>query len=148
MPQQISFQDTPYGKMFRDHSVRENRKEKTSDASSKSSSKSVSRTPRCLRLTRGGGHTQMSSWVTDGAWLIGFSMLNTGESPSVAVESTLSQVLIMNAPEKYYLSVKACQGILRRANQRGKELPKLLKDALEQQIIRMKTTEDAVKKAG
>ncbi len=36
-------------------------------------------------------------------------------------------------PEKYYLSPKACQGILRRASARGKELPAILKKALERQ---------------
>jgi hypothetical protein len=68
-------------------------------------------------------------------------MLNTGESPSVAVESTLSQILEANAPERYYLSAKACEGILRRAEKRGKELPQMLKEALEQMIEREKATE-------
>lgn len=36
-------------------------------------------------------------------------------------------------PLKYYLSPKACQGILRRAEKRGKELPESLKQALEKQ---------------
>ena len=36
-------------------------------------------------------------------------------------------------PEKYYLSPKACLGILRRASARGKELPELLRKALEHQ---------------
>ena len=34
---------------------------------------------------------------------------------------------------KYYLSPKACQGVLRRAERRGKELPPILKAALERQ---------------
>lgn len=50
-----------------------------------------------------------------------------------AVESTLSQILEDNVPEKYYLSQKACEGILRRAERRGKKLPDVLKTALEQQ---------------
>ena len=61
------------------------------------------------------------------------SMLNTGESPSVVVESHLSQILEANVPEKYYLSPKACQGILRRAERREKELPEALRQALIQQ---------------
>ena len=65
-----------------------------------------------------------------------FLTLNTGESPSAAVESTLSSILEANAPEKYYLSAKACEGILRRAERRGKELPPMLKTALEQMIER------------
>jgi len=73
---------------------------------------------------------------TDGRLLTELSMLNTGECPSVAVGSTLSQILEANAPEKYYLSAKACEGILRRAERRGKQLPKMLKEALEQMIER------------
>lgn len=37
------------------------------------------------------------------------------------------------ALKKYYLSQKACQGILRRASERGKQLPDVLKRALERQ---------------
>jgi len=74
--------------------------------------------------------------------LTAFLTLNTGESPNVAVESTLSSILEANAPEKYYLSAKACEGILRRAERRGKKLPKMLKDALEQMIQREKGTEE------
>ena len=62
-----------------------------------------------------------------------FSMLNTGVSPSEEQESTLSQILLAEVPEKYYLSPKACLGILRRASVRGKELPEVLKKALERQ---------------
>jgi hypothetical protein len=40
------------------------------------------------------------------------------------------------AHEKYYLSAKACEGILRRAERRGKQLPPMLKEALEQRIER------------
>lgn len=62
--------------------------------------------------------------------------LNFGESPSVARESTLSQILEANVPEKYYLSARACEGILRRAERRGKALPPILKEALLQMIER------------
>ena len=60
-------------------------------------------------------------------------MLNTGVSPIAEQESTLSQILLAEVPEKYYLSPKACLGILRRASVRGKELPEVLKKALERQ---------------
>lgn len=69
-----------------------------------------------------------------------FLMLNTGESPIVAVESTLSSILEVNVPEKYYLSARACEGVLRRAERRGKELPPMLKETLEQTIAREKET--------
>jgi hypothetical protein len=72
-------------------------------------------------------------WVTDGALLTVLSTRNTGESPNADAASTLSQILQVGVPEKYYLSQKACQGILRRASARGKELPAVLKAALERQ---------------
>ena len=43
----------------------------------------------------------------------------------------LSSILMDNVPERFSLSPKACQGILRRAEKRGKELPQVLKAALE-----------------
>ena len=52
-----------------------------------------------------------------------YSILNTSERPSAAVASSLSAVLEQNVPHKYYLSQKACQGILRRATTKGKQLP-------------------------
>lgn len=61
-------------------------------------------------------------------------MPNTGESPSAARESTLWQILQADAPVKYYLSARACQGILRRAERRGKKLPTMLREALEEAI--------------
>lgn len=70
------------------------------------------------------------STATDGAWLGDSSTLNIGESPSVARGSLLSQILEVNAPQKYYLSARACQGVLMRASRRGKLLPDLLKTAL------------------
>ena len=49
--------------------------------------------------------------------------LNTGECPNVARESTLSQILQADAPEKYYLSPrKLARGICRRANEAGQEV--------------------------
>ena len=70
----------------------------------------------------------------DGALLGECMTLNTGVFPSDVRESTLSQILEVNAPEKYYLSAKAAAGIIRRAERRGKELPKMLKEALEEVV--------------
>ena len=67
----------------------------------------------------------------DGAWLGECSTRNTGASPSAAVESRLSWILEETPLEKYYLSAKACAGILTRAERRGKELPKELQIALK-----------------
>ena len=60
-------------------------------------------------------------------------MCNTGESPNEENVSSLSQILQAQVPDKYYLSQKACQGILRRASVRFKELPEVLCLALERQ---------------
>ena len=75
------------------------------------------------------------AWLAmDGVLPGGCTTLNTGAFPNVARESTLSQILQANAPEKYYLSARACEGILRRAERRGKELPPMLKEALEEVV--------------
>ena len=130
-------QDTLFGKTFPEPlAVIE---ERTSEQSLKSLLGSKKRTSLCLVFQRQGGHTQTVSAVTDGALRTELLTLNTGESPSAAVESTLSQILEANVPKKYYLSAKACEGILRRAERRGKELPPMLKTALEQMIEREKS---------
>jgi hypothetical protein len=60
-------------------------------------------------------------------------MLNTSESRSDAVDAYLSDILeIGDLPRRYFLSQKACAGILRRAERRGKELPPALRAALVQ----------------
>ena len=45
----------------------------------------------------------------------------------------LSDILERDPDPKYRLSAKACQGILNRAQRRGKALPEQLKAALEAQ---------------
>ena len=57
--------------------------------------------------------------------------LNIGESPREEMPTYLSDILEENADPKYNLSPKACQGILNRAKARGKELPEILRIALE-----------------
>ena len=59
--------------------------------------------------------------------------VNCGESPMTERLSKLSQILEPNPDPKYNLSARACQGILNRAAKRGKELPTILKEALERQ---------------
>jgi hypothetical protein len=50
--------------------------------------------------------------------------LNTSEFPSGAVACSLSDILETgDLPQRYFLSPKACAGILRRAAKRGKVLP-------------------------
>ena len=91
--------------------------------------------PRCLCLKRHDGPTPTYTWETDGALRTALLMHNIGEFPSEDAASTLSQILQAEVPEKYYLSQKACLGILRRASARGKELPEVLRLALERQAM-------------
>ena len=57
-------------------------------------------------------------------------MLSVWGPHSVAEESRLSQILEANPLPKYNLTAKACLGILRRAERRGKDLPEYLKAVL------------------
>ena len=107
--------------------------ETISKLSSKQLSELMKKGSRCLRLRITDGQKRTYIWETDGAWLTEFSTLNTGASPNEEQESTLSQILLAEVPRKYYLSPKACLGILRRASVRGKALPEVLKKALERQ---------------
>ena len=55
------------------------------------------------------------------------------EWPNDAVVFSLSDILETgDVPQKFYLSPKACRGILRRAEKRGRELPSALRSSLEQ----------------
>lgn len=85
-----------------------------------------------LDLTPGRGNLlgeycweMISPYVGD-AWT-----LNTGVSPRDARGSSLSQILEEDPSTKYYLTAKACSGILRRAFERGKALPRKLERALK-----------------
>ena len=69
-----------------------------------------------------------------GGLLLGeYTMRSFGEYPSEEKGSRLSQILEVNPLPKYSLSAKACQGILRRAERRGKTLPEILKNTLMKQ---------------
>lgn len=93
-----------------------------------------SQTPifQCLQVVNG----QPQEWLEGGRLTpLGESLtLNIGEYPNVENESTLSEILEDNVPEKYYLSPKACLGILRRAKNKGRKLPDNLRIALEQKV--------------
>ena len=59
------------------------------------------------------------------------SSLNFSEEPTIPKPSKLSQILEVNPDPKYHLSPKACIGILRRAEGKGKKLPDLLERTLK-----------------
>ena len=87
----------------------------------------------CCPLTT--GKTLASSfegWRNSGICRPGESWtLNTSEWPSDAAVCSLSDILETDVPQRYFLSRRAAQGILRRAEKRGRELPELLRLALE-----------------
>ena len=120
------------GKMFQELSPAELPKARTSVSSSKRSSELSAVPFMSLDLTPGHGNLLGESyWELISPWLGGAWMLNTGVSPNDARESSLSQILQDAPPIKYYLSPKACLGILRRASERGKALPPKLERALK-----------------
>ena len=125
-------QDLWYGKMFPAPLVQERPKARTSGSFWKRSSALNAIPFQSLDLTPGAGNLLGEFyWELISPWRGGASTLNTGVSPRDAKESSLSQILQADPPLKYYLSPKACLGILRRAFERGKELPKKLERALK-----------------
>lgn len=150
------------GKTCREPLVQEHQKGKISESCLKKSQKSQMKVPLFLDLRTENGHQADVSWETDGQSLGCFMMhsttahlkgaeeyvcvltstenphqeyyLNCGEKPLTPNPTKLSQILEWGSnTEKYKLSPKACQGILNRAERRGKELPKILKEALIRQ---------------
>ena len=70
-------------------------------------------------------------WEFRSPWREGKRPLNTGAAPRRPIRVSLSGILEAYPSLKYYLSKTACLGILRRAFERGKELPKMLARALK-----------------
>ena len=89
---------------------------------------------------------RMENGLIQGPWwterqeraCVGESMTyNFGVAPNAGEECTLSAILEVPTQEnsylsKYLLSKTACLGILSRASKRGKTLPTMLKEALEE----------------
>ena len=125
-------QDTWHGRTCPVPLVQEHPKARTSGSSWKRSSALKAIPFQSLDLTPGAGNLLGEFyWELISPWRGGASTLNTGVSPRGAKESSLSQILQADPPLKYYLSPKACLGILRRAFERGKELPPKLEGALK-----------------
>lgn len=106
------------------------RREKTSKSSLKSSCTLKNHTFMLLDLRPGAGNILGPCWEYDPVWLGPPGTLNTSECPKGVVGSSLSQILQAIVQLKYYLSRKACLGILKRSQKRGKPLPAQLKAAL------------------
>ena len=106
---------------------------RTSGRSSRRSSRLRNQHFMFLDLRSGAGNILGPYWEIDPPWLGCDGTLNTSECPKDAVESSLSAILQDSVPSKYYLTRKACLGILRRAKERKKDLPEQLELALKAQ---------------
>ena len=106
---------------------------RTSGRSSRRSSRLRNQRFMLLDLRSGAGNILGPYWEIDPPWLGCGGTLNTSECPKDAVESSLSAILQDSVPSKYYLTRKACLGILRRAEEREKDLPEQLELALKAQ---------------
>lgn len=142
--------DLQFTKTFLEHS--QATAAETSRPSSRKSSGSQRRNvPMCLCLTEEHGQNADACTMRwEGGALLGeYTMRSFGEQPSMLMAecsfpelpngvsvSRLSQILEDSAHQRFFLSERACRGILSRAARRGKELPEILKKALTDQISR------------
>lgn len=126
--------DSCAGKMSPAHSPVGSKREMTSGSSWRKHSELVYQEFMFLKITLGDGDILgQPYWEILSPYVGESSTLNTGVCPRVVRGSSLWQILEPHPQRKYYLSRKACLGILRRARKRGKELPVTLKLALEMQ---------------
>lgn len=94
------------------------------------------------RTAVGTSESCLERWPTSGtAWHGGFSTAVSSECRSAdgvcsSSQPSLTEILEPphSVPAKYSLSARAAQGILRRAEKRGRELPTHLKSALRQLV--------------
>lgn len=126
--------DSCAGKTCPAHSPAGSKREMTSGSFWRKHSELVYQEFMFLKITLGDGDILgQPYWEILSPYVGESSTLNTGVCPRVVRGSSLWQILEPHPQRKYYLSRKACLGILRRARKRGKELPATLKLALEMQ---------------
>lgn len=122
------------GKMFLGQRPREPRRGRTFGSYSKKLSELSAVPYMSLDLTPGSGDLLgRYSWEILSPSHLGCSTRNTGVSPRDVNVCSLLQILQEQVPRKYYLSRRACRGILRRARDRSKPLPPELEWALKVQ---------------
>ena len=115
---------------------------RTSAGCSRRSCASPSRMPLCLDLrAKRAGLLREPFWETDGLLLGDFTTRSFGECPSEERASRLSEILEDTPHPKYFLSARACRGILERAKRRGKALPEVLEKALREQAVSPSSSE-------
>lgn len=135
------------GKTCPAHSAVGRRNTRTSELSWKKSLELKAIPYMFIDLTPGHGNLLgICEWEMHSPWHGESWMLNTGPAPLNAADVySLSQILEVRPHPKYYLSKKACLGILHRAKERGKPLPEQLEWALKVQAglipMKFRTTE-------
>ena len=124
--------DGSAGRMFQACSAADTQKGRISRPSSSRSSALQAVPFLSLDLTPGAGNLLGEFyWDLRSPWRGGSLTLNTGPAPpSGDAGCSLSLILQDNPPRKYYLTRRACLGILRRAGERGRPLPPQLHRAL------------------
>ena len=87
----------------------------------------------CRQTADGRLEPSSEGWQSSGMGSpTGFLTLSTSAWPSDGRACSLSDILETgDVPQRFFLSAKACKGILRRAEARGKKLPHVLLQALE-----------------
>jgi hypothetical protein len=81
-----------------------------------------------------------------GCWTLNGCEHNGTHAPCRSAEGVCSLLDVLETqpvPQKFSLSAKACAGILRRAERRGKMLPPMLKAALESVLFMAEQKRDA-----
>ena len=76
-----------------------------------------------LYLDLSPGHVDLFGnhyWELRSPYREGKPPLNTGPAPREPIHRSLSEILESDPDAGYYLSLRACMGILRRAEERGK----------------------------
>lgn len=137
--EQISFFDPEFAYLRTSKDCLVQTTVKTSESSLKNSPKLPTVIPQFLDCRPDKlGLTREPFWEVEGialGLLLGdYTTPNFGVSPNVAVACRLLSILEVNPPPKYFLSPKACQGILNRAKKDDKGIPPILEQALKEQI--------------
>lgn len=85
----------------------------------------------CRQAPDGIWEPSSGRWANSGIWgPTGCLTLNTLEWPSDGAACSLSDILEMDVPLRYFLSARAARGILRRAEKKGRKMPPRLREAL------------------
>lgn len=91
-----------------------------------------------LYLDLRNGRNADASWETASLLPGAYMMPADGMSPREEREFVLQQILEVTPHPRFYLSARACQGIINRAKNRGKILPEMLMTALMNTISKAK----------